>query len=97
MKVNTVKRLPGVYQIRIMGNLDSHCSDWFDGWDLSPGNDGTTILTGKVVDQAELHGRLTRIQNINLPLISVNPVPPVDFNPALKPTLNRGGNTSENS
>ena len=78
MKGNSMRRLPSAYKIRIMGNLDNRWSDWFDGWDLSPSNDGTTILTGHVVDQAALYGLLAKIQNLNLPLISVKPVLPRD-------------------
>jgi hypothetical protein len=78
MKKNPVVRLPGDYKIKIMGNLDNRWSDWFDGWNLSPRDDGTTILTGQVVDQAELFGLLAKIQNLNLPLISVYPVLPPD-------------------
>lgn len=79
MKGNTVKRLPNVYKIRILGNVDNRWSDWFDGWDLSPRDDGTTILMGQVIDQAELYGLLVKIQNLNLPLVSVNPVLPSDI------------------
>jgi hypothetical protein len=78
MKGNAVKRLPNGYKIRILGNLDNRWSDWLDGWDLSQRNDGTTILTGQVVDQSKLYGLLAKIQNLNLPLISVNPVLPPD-------------------
>ena len=78
MKGNTVKRLPSSYEVRMLGNLDNRWSDWFDGWDLSPRDDGTTILTGQVVDQSKLYGLLAKIQNMNLPLISVNPVLPRD-------------------
>ena len=78
MKGNSMRRLPSAYKIRIMGNLGNRWSDWFDGWDLSPRDDGTTILTGHVVDQAALYGLLAKIQNLNLPLISVKPVLPRD-------------------
>jgi hypothetical protein len=78
MQGDTVKRLPNAYQIRVLGDLDSRWSDWFDGWDMSPGNDGTTFLTGQGVDQAALYGLLTKIQNMNLPLISVRPMLPRD-------------------
>ena len=78
MKEKPVGRLPSDYEIRVVGNLDNRWSEWFDSWDMSPKDDGTTILTGQVVDQAELYGLLAKIQNLNLPLISVNPVLPLD-------------------
>jgi hypothetical protein len=76
MKKNTVITPPGAYEIVFVGKLDSGWSHWFEGWDLSWRDDGTTVLIGPVVDQAELHGLLAKIQNLNLPLISVNPVSP---------------------
>jgi hypothetical protein len=74
MKENSAGRLLNAYEIRIVGNLDNDWSQWFDGWNLSPQDDGTTILIGPVADQAGLSGLLAKIQNLNLPLISVNPV-----------------------
>lgn len=78
MTKNPVGKLPSVYEIRIVGNLDDRWSEWFDSWDMSPKDDGTTIFTGQVVDQAELYGLLAKIQSLNLPLISVNPALPRD-------------------
>ncbi len=78
MAKNSLGRLPSDYEIRIMGNLDNRWSQWFEGWDLSPKDDGTTVLRGQVADQAELSGLLAKIQNLNLPLISVNPALPRD-------------------
>jgi len=66
----------GWYEIRFRGRLDPRWSTWFDGMTLSPGADGSTILQGPVVDQAALHGLLTRIRDIGLPLISVAQVDP---------------------
>ncbi len=66
-----MNRVPDIYEITILGNLDSRWSDWFDGWDFTPRDDGTTILTGPVVDQAALYGLLVKIQSLNLPLVSV--------------------------
>ncbi len=78
MTKNSAGRLPSAYEIRIVGNLDNRWSQWFEGWDLSPKDDGTTLLRGQVTDQAELSGLLAKIQNLNLPLISVNPALPRD-------------------
>lgn len=67
-----------VYQIKLQGRLEASWSDWFDGMTLTFENerDGTpvTTLTGAVVDQAALHGLLSRISDLNLTLISVNRV-----------------------
>jgi hypothetical protein len=38
--------------------------------------DGNTLLTGPVVDQASLHGLLKKVRDLGLPLVSVNRVEP---------------------
>ena len=67
-----------VYQIKLQGRLDASWSDWFDGMTLAFENEGdgspVTTLTGAVVDQAALHGLLSRISDLNLTLISVTHV-----------------------
>ena len=62
------------YQIRIKGHLDASWTSWFDGFTLTPQPDGTTILIGSVVDQPALHGLLTRIHSLGLPLLLVEQV-----------------------
>lgn len=62
----------GRYEIRVEGQLDQSWSDWFDGFTLTSVGDGTTTLTGSVVDQAALHGLLGRVRDLGVPLISVN-------------------------
>ena len=62
---------PGVYQIRVGGVLDDRWSDWFDGFSLDKSLINETVLTGCVNDQAALHGLLSKIRDIGLPLISV--------------------------
>ena len=59
------------YQIAVEGLLDTHWSEWFEGWTVTPQEDGTTILTSLLVDQAALHGVLTKIRDLNLSLLSV--------------------------
>ena len=66
----------GAYQIKVKGRLDSSWSEWFQGWTITPEEDGTTVLTGQVVDQAALHGMLIKIRNLNLPLLSVRCIEP---------------------
>lgn len=58
------------YEIRIQGQLDARWSDWFEGFALSITDDETT-LTGRVIDQAALHGLLRRVGDLGLTLISV--------------------------
>ena len=60
-----------MHQIRIRGQLDQRWSEWFAGFTVEVDSDGTTTLTGSVVDQAALHGLLRRIGDLGLTLISV--------------------------
>ena len=59
------------YEIRIKGHLEPRWATRFDGMSLSNEDDGTSTLTGGVVDQAALHGLLAQLRDTGLPLISV--------------------------
>jgi hypothetical protein len=59
------------YKIKIEGHLDSKWADWFDGMQIIDEGDGTTTLSGTVIDQAALQGVLRKISNLNLELTSV--------------------------
>lgn len=63
-----------IYQIRLKGHLDDHWADWFEGMTITQDDNGETVLTGEVIDQAALHGLLKKIRNLGLPLISVTQV-----------------------
>jgi hypothetical protein len=65
-----------IYQIRIKGLLDRQWTDWFGGMAVSPTDDGDTLLTGPIEDQAALHGLLKKVRDWGMPLISVGPVEP---------------------
>ena len=62
----------GSYEIRLKGHLEPRWADWFDGLTLTQESDGTTVLSGSVVDQAALHGLLGKVRDLGLPLIAVN-------------------------
>ena len=59
------------YEIRIHGRLDARWTARFDGMSMRDEPDGTTVLRGPVTDQAALHGLISRIRDLGLPLISV--------------------------
>lgn len=63
------------YEIRFRGSLGSRGQEWFDGFSLRIENGDVTVLRGPVIDQSTLYGVLSRIRDLNLQLISVNPVP----------------------
>ena len=58
-------------QIRVAGHLDEHWSAWLGGFALTRGDDGTTVITGPVADQAQLHGVLARVRDLGVPLLSL--------------------------
>ena len=59
------------YEIRVHGVLDTSWSVWLDGLEVRPLDGGQTLLTGTVRDQAALHGLLTKIRDLGLPLLGV--------------------------
>jgi len=67
---------PTLYKIRIKGHLDREWTDWFEGLTITLEEDGTTLLTGTVIDQAALHGLLKKVRDLGMPLLSVCPVEP---------------------
>ncbi len=67
---------PGLYEIRIKGHLVDRWSDWFGGLTITLEEDGNTLLTGPVIDQAALHGLLKKVRDLGMPLVSVNFVNP---------------------
>ena len=67
---------PELYEIRIKGHLDDRWADWFEGLTITLADNGDTLLTGPVVDQAALHGLLRKVRDLGLPLLSVMRVKP---------------------
>lgn len=62
----------GIYEIRLNGHLDDTWTGWFDGLTITLEDNGDTLLTGPVIDQAALHGLLKKVRDLGLPLQSVN-------------------------
>ena len=67
---------PVVYQIRLKGHLGRHWTDWFDGLTITLDDNGGTLLTGPVADQAALHGLLKKVRGVGMPLLSVVGIKP---------------------
>jgi hypothetical protein len=65
-----------IYQIRIKGHLGRHWVGWFGEATITLEEDGNTLLTCPVVDQAALHGLLKKVRDLGMPLISVNRIDP---------------------
>ena len=68
---------PKVYQIRIKGHLGPGWTDWFGGLAITLEDNGETLLTGPVEDQAALHALLRKVRDLGMPLISVLRVAPL--------------------
>ena len=67
---------PMVYQIRVKGHLGPRWRDWFGDVTITLEDNGETLLTGPVVDQAALHGLLRKVRDLGMPLISAVRVKP---------------------
>jgi len=64
------------YEIRVRGRLSASWAAWFDGLDVTSDADGTSVISGPVVDQAALHGLLQRLRDVGLVLESLALVEP---------------------
>ncbi|MCP4415676.1 MAG: hypothetical protein GY805_03575 [Chloroflexi bacterium] len=62
--------IPHTYKIRVQGRIDPQWSDWFDAFTITPIGD-ESLLTGLVADQAALHGLISKIRDLGLPLLCV--------------------------
>lgn len=76
---------PGRYEIRLKGHLDNRWAGWFGSLTITREDNGETLLSGPVVDQAALYGVLKKVRDLGLPLVSVIPI---DRTPANRPDGN---------
>jgi hypothetical protein len=67
---------PVIYQIRLKGHLGPQWAAWFAGLTLTLEENGDTLLTGPVADQAALHGLLRKVRDLGLPLLAVTLIEP---------------------
>ena len=65
----------GQYEIRLKGHLEARWATWFVGVSRTRESDGT-VIRGSVIDQAALHGLLSKVRDLGLPLIAVTQVDP---------------------
>ena len=70
------KSEPIVYQIRIEGHLGRPWANWFGGLAIVLTENGDTLVTGPVVDQAALYGLLRKVRDLGMPLVSVHRIEP---------------------
>jgi hypothetical protein len=65
-----------IYEIRLKGHLDDRWAEWFEGLTITLEEDGNSLLSGPLADQAALHGILKKMRDLSLTLLSVNSVEP---------------------
>jgi len=58
------------YRIVVRGELDNRFAYLFNGMRMEC-VEGTTVLTGSVLDQAQLHGYIERFEELGLELLNV--------------------------
>lgn len=84
-----------VYQIVLHGHLDGEWSEWFAGLTIARTDNGETILTGPIVDQAALHGVLIKIRDLGLPLLALRRLNPDNAERGTAGMVRRQDNHSE--
>ena len=72
---------PSLYQIRLKGHLVPQWTHWFEGLTITLEDNGDTVLTGPVADQAALHGLLRKVRDLGLPLLEVTRANPGQDDP----------------
>lgn len=84
------------YEIRVDGHLGSRWATWFDGMALTNEGDGTTVISGPIVDQAALHGVLQKLRDLGICLRSLTQLDPDTASelPTGQPHPNAPGATS---
>lgn len=64
------------YEIVVDADLSSRWAAWFDGFAITGGAGGTTVLRGVVADQAALHGLLHKLRDLGIPLLALTQLDP---------------------
>jgi hypothetical protein len=61
----------GIFEIKVYGHLDQEWSEWLGGLQITPEDDGNTLLSGIIPDQAALHGLLVKMRDLGLPILAL--------------------------
>ena len=72
----TDRNEPMTYAIKLKGHLGREWADWFGGLTITQEENGNTLLTGPVSDQAALYGLLKKVRDLGIPLLAVNHIEP---------------------
>ena len=82
---------PHFYEIRVEGQLGISWSSWFEEMDIRHEENGETVLSGPITDQAALHGVLMKIRDLGLPLVAVRRLAKADLDSTGRTITNRSG------
>jgi hypothetical protein len=83
---------PSQYAIRLQGHLNDEWADWFDGLTITRAENGETVLSGPVVDQAALHSLLRKVRDLGMLLLAVSRIEPGSAGtPAVTPIFGQTG------
>ena len=66
------------------GHLDGRWSQWFDELQITNLENGEAMLSGPIVDQAAMHGVVTRMRDLGLPLLAVRSAGPTSEHPTAR-------------
>jgi hypothetical protein len=77
---------PQFYEIQFRGHLDHSRAQMFEGLQMVQEPGGDTVLTGLLIDQAALHGVLSKIRDLGVPLLSVKRLSQDEAGSPQKPT-----------
>ncbi|MCB0571607.1 MAG: hypothetical protein KDC66_17675 [Phaeodactylibacter sp.] len=72
--IRSGSKQPTAYQVRLRGHLSAQWATYFDGLSITLENDGDTLISGPVADQAALYGLLRKVRDLGLPLIALTPL-----------------------
>jgi len=71
MKPINAPLFPQIYEIRVYEDLDDDLAAWFSPLTVQHTPEGATAFTVPVRDQAELHGLLIKIRDLNLTIMAI--------------------------
>jgi hypothetical protein len=79
-RIDHFRTAPATYEIRLAAGLHTRWEEWFEGFSLDQSEAGETVLRGLVRDQAELHGVLDKIRDLNLTLLYLRRIDTSELN-----------------
>jgi hypothetical protein len=83
---------PSHYAIRLQGHLDDEWTAWFGDLTITRAENGETVLSGPIIDQAALHSLLRKVRDLGLPLLAVSRIEPGSAGTsAVKPLFGQTG------